>query len=68
MNAPGAMILDGSRLITQDFTIGDITGDESVAVVNRGDAVLVRSLDGEVLIPFNMITEVAGAMIAIVLR
>lgn len=68
MNAPAAVIVDGSRLITQDFTIGDITQEESVALLPREGGVVVRSLDGEVFIPTAMVTEVAGALLSVVLR
>lgn len=68
MNAPAALIVDGSRLITQDFTIGQITQEESVALLPRAGGVVVRSLDGEVFIPSAMVTEVAGALLSVVLR
>lgn len=67
MNAP-AVIVDGSAEVTADFTIGDITEGQSVAIWDTGSALVVRSLDGEVTIPYDMITEVAGAMLAVVLR
>lgn len=68
VTAPSALIIDGSRLITQDFTIGQITQEESVALIPRPGGVVVRSLDGEVFIPTNMVTEVAGALLSVVLR
>ena len=68
MNAPAAMIIDGSRAVTPDLTIGEITEDQSVAVLPRPGGVVVRSLDGEVFVPFDMVTEVAGALLSIVLR
>ena len=67
MNAP-AVIVDGALEVTADFTIGDITEGQSVAIWDTGSALVVRSLDGEVTIPYDMITEVAGAMLAVVLR
>lgn len=66
MNAP-AVIVDGSQEVTADFTIGDVTEGQSVAIWDTGSALVVRSLDGEVTIPYDMITEVAGAMLAVVL-
>lgn len=68
MNAPAALIVDGARLITQDFTIGQITAEESVALIPREGGIVVRSLDGEVFIPAEMVTEVAGALLSVVLR
>lgn len=68
MSALLPVIVDGSRLITDDFTIGQITEGQSVAISDTGAALVVRSLDGEVTIPYDMITEVAGAMLAVVLR
>lgn len=64
---PTAMIVDGARLVTEDFTIGQITQEESVALLQREGGVVVRSLDGECFIPTDMITEVAGALLSIVL-
>lgn len=67
MNAPAVLIVDGSRLITRDFTVGELTEEQSVALVNTGHSIIVRSLDGAVEIPYEMVHEVAGAMLSVVL-